>query len=136
LDIDIDSILYGDQPATDSTPAEEINPEFEITDICFAYNSSELADSSKQQLDSLAGYLNENKFLYCSLWGYTDNTGTDRYNKKLSEERARNVLEYLVSKGVSEDRIQYQGNSFYNPKFDNSTEQGRARNRRVEITVE
>ena len=67
--------------------------------------------------------------------GYTDALGSARGNKKLSEERARAVMDYLLDKGVSADRMKYAGFG-EDPKYfigDNSTPEGRQKNRRVEI---
>jgi len=134
--MDFDSILYGKEPVIEEEISEVvIEEEFEFTDIRFDFDSSEIPDSSLLQLDKLANYLNDKILITCSFSGFTDNTGTRKYNQNLSEDRAYNVSEYLYSKGITESRLQHQGYNFKNPKFDNSTEKGRARNRRVEILL-
>jgi hypothetical protein len=67
--------------------------------------------------------------------GYTDNIGSDEYNQKLSEERADGVRSYLVSQSVSNANITAAGLGKSNPIADNSTNSGRAQNRRVELVV-
>ena len=64
---------------------------------------------------------------------YTDSSGSDAYNEKLSQRRAETVREYLVSHGVSASRIEAKGLGESNPIADNSTPEGRAQNRRVEL---
>jgi hypothetical protein len=67
--------------------------------------------------------------------GHTDNIGSDEYNQKLSEERARAVREYLVSQRVADSNVTAKGYGKSEPVADNSTSQGRAQNRRVELVV-
>jgi OOP family OmpA-OmpF porin len=74
--------------------------------------------------------------LNCSLYGFTDNTGSKKYNQQLSEQRARSVIDYLVLKGVSASRLKYTGFGIGHPRSDNSTEEARSQNRRVEIELE
>ena len=132
---DIDSILKFGFPVDTIVPTP-INQNFEITDIYFNQDSHTLPDSSKIQLDSLAQYLlSESKF-NCTLYGYTDNVGSKEYNQELSEKRAIGVINYLVSKGVKRSRLDSVGRNFENPKSDNITDDGRAKNRRVEIIIE
>ena len=69
------------------------------------------------------------------VYGHTDSTGSDQYNQTLSENRARTVANYLTMQGVSAARIRSQGFGETLPIADNATEEGRRRNRRVEITV-
>ncbi|MFZ5554481.1 MAG: choice-of-anchor L domain-containing protein [Bacteroidota bacterium] len=131
----IDSVLKA-ETITDTITEKEIDEKFEITDIYFASDSYVISDSAKTQLDLLIGYLEKNKDLQCNLFGYTDIKGSKKYNQSLSEKRAMAVKQYLTAKGISENRLNDAGFSFENPKNDNSTEQGRARNRRVEIVLE
>jgi len=67
--------------------------------------------------------------------GHTDSIGTEAYNQKLSERRAKAVFDYFVSKGISPDRMKTVGFGELRPKADNSTAEGRAINRRVEIKI-
>lgn len=108
---------------------------FEVTNINFDFNQSEIPDTSKLQLDKLSKYLNLHQNLHLTIIGYTDNKGSRNYNLKLSEKRAQTVTSYLIDKGVSSDRIIDLGNSYDNPVGDNSLEDGRALNRRVELII-
>src|SRR5690606_5111554 len=67
--------------------------------------------------------------------GHTDNVGTAAVNQRISEERARNVADYLIGQGLRRERFEVAGFGYQYPVADNSTEQGRALNRRVEIRI-
>lgn len=67
--------------------------------------------------------------------GHTDNVGSYRANQRLSEARAKSVVDYLVNQGIDSGRLEYKGYSFTQPVADNNTEEGRAQNRRVEFKV-
>jgi outer membrane protein OmpA-like peptidoglycan-associated protein len=114
---------------------KQIDEKFEITNINFDIDKYEIPETSKNKLDLLASYLNNHKNLKLSIIGYTDNKGSKKYNLKLSENRALAVMYYLTSKGVERTRLFSVGNSFDNPIAANSDDKGRARNRRVELTI-
>jgi len=80
-------------------------------------------------------YLNTNPNLKIEIGGHTDNVGSKAYNKTLSENRAKSVYTYLISKGIDKDRLSYKGYDFSIPIADNATEEGRALNRRTEFKV-
>jgi len=67
--------------------------------------------------------------------GHTDNVGNENHNKILSENRAKSVYDYLISKGISADRIEYKGLGEARPIADNNIEDGKARNRRTSFRV-
>ncbi len=102
--------------------------------ITFAYNSADLSSESKKLLSSFADMLNTElagkRFL---IQGHTDNIGGAEHNLRLSEERARAVRTYLSSVGVSSSRLEVKGFGFEKPIYDNDTEEGRSKNRRVEF---
>lgn len=131
----IDSI-FGIKSNVDSIPSSIIGEEYEITDLFFDIDSYGINNESRKALDRLGVYLKKNTNLKCVLYGYTDNTGSAKTNQELSEKRALSVKDYLMSIGIDESRITYYGNGIKNPKSDNLTEAGRARNRRVEIILE
>ncbi len=81
-------------------------------------------------------FLNLNPQKNISIIGYTDNIGTEEYNLKLSENSAKNVANYFISKGINENRINYYDLGESNPIADNRTEIGRIKNRRVEIIID
>ena len=102
----------------------------------FAFDSAELTAEDKAQLDQLIAIIVNPKlnFVTGEIDGYTDNTGDAQYNIKLSKRRADAVADYLKSKGVHMgDRFMTQGYGEEHPIADNSTEEGRAQNRRVSI---
>ena len=104
--------------------------------ILFATNSSTLSEASRSALRKLAESLNQNPDTDIKIVGHTDNTGNVDYNQTLSEKRAKSVYNYLmVDQGVSSKRMEYEGKGIHQPVADNSTVEGRALNRRVEILI-
>jgi OOP family OmpA-OmpF porin len=70
-----------------------------------------------------------------TITGYTDNVGTADYNMKLSLRRAEAVRDYVISLGIDPNKLEVKGEGMSNPMADNSTEEGRAKNRRVEVEI-
>src|SRR5688572_18212220 len=101
--------------------------------ISFASSSAKLSTTANTSLNQIVKVLNENPTLKVKIEGHTDNVEKD--NMKLSENRAAAVKTYLVSKGISEDRIVVEGLGSTMPVADNNTTAGKNRNRRVEIEV-
>ena len=102
--------------------------------VLFATGKADLSTEAKNSLVQFAKVLNENKDCDIAIIGHTDITGSDAINQPLSVSRANSVNNYLKSCGVSASqikRIEGQGSS--NPVADNSTEDGRKLNRRVEV---
>ena len=73
--------------------------------------------------------------VHMRIGGYTDNTGSADANVKLSNDRANNVMAELVRMGISQDRLEAKGYGADHPVADNSTEEGRAQNRRISMLV-
>lgn len=113
----------------------EIGDRFRLNQIYFEFNSSELLTISYIQLDSLYNILVEKPSVRIEIRGHTDNIGNEGYNKKLSVERAASVYNYLLDKGIPKTRMKYRGFGPNVPVADNSTEEGRELNRRVEIFI-
>lgn len=103
--------------------------------VFFNTSSSKLLAKSYISLDEVVKVLKEHADYKISVDGYTDNTGKADFNQKLSENRAKSVRDYLVSKGIDESRITFAGHGINNPIADNNTAAGRAQNRRVEMTL-
>ncbi|EGU39262.1 outer membrane protein OmpA [Vibrio ichthyoenteri ATCC 700023] len=101
----------------------------------FALNSSELKPESTSKLDELVEMLNEYPQAQVNIVGYTDSSGAAEYNQKLSEKRAHAVANVLAERGVEPSRISVSGEGENNPIASNETKEGRAQNRRVEVTV-
>lgn len=105
------------------------------TDTYFDFDKSTLKPAGKRKLDELASRLSTTELEVVVATGHTDWIGTNRYNQKLSERRARSVKDYLVSKGIPEGRIFTEGKGERQPVATNKTTAGRALNRRVEVEV-
>lgn len=101
------------------------------SDISFAVGRADLRPDLMPVLDKFAAGLDTNMTVH--VIGHTDNTGSDAINDPLSVNRANSVKSYLLSRGVPSTRVTTEGRGEHQPIADNATEQGRARNRRVEI---
>lgn len=101
----------------------------------FAVNSSDLNAKTKTQLDGMAETLNKYPDTDIRIEGHTDASGKEEYNQELSEKRAKAVTDYLVSKGVDAARLTDIGFGENQPIGDNETEEGRSKNRRVDIAI-
>jgi outer membrane protein OmpA-like peptidoglycan-associated protein len=106
-----------------------------LENIFFEFNKTALLPTSYNELDKVALFMVENDIKLIEISGHTDSEGADAYNQKLSEGRAKSVVEYLVSKGVSPERIKPVGYGESRPIESNLSEIGRAQNRRVEFTL-
>ncbi|TNE29240.1 MAG: flagellar motor protein MotB [Bacteroidetes bacterium] len=106
-----------------------------LKNVFFEYDSFELQNPSKIELNRLVGFMELNPDVKIRVDGHTDDEGNAAYNAKLSLDRAEAVKQYLVSQGVSEGRVQVKGFGATVPIADNSTEEGRALNRRTEFTI-
>lgn len=101
----------------------------------FQFNSTDLNEEATRYLDDLSEALLDNPELKIQLVGHTDNVGSDKFNLKLSIYRAESIKDYLIYRGVNEQRIITEGKGPHEPLQDNKTESGRAGNRRVEMTI-
>ena len=101
----------------------------------FGTDSYELAENSTLILKRFAEYLNENGSLSIAIHGHTDDLGDDEKNLALSESRANAVLRYLVAQGVDATRLSSKGFGEKNPKYPNTNDQNRAKNRRTEFLL-
>lgn len=106
-----------------------------LKNVLFETNKSVLLDESFKELNSLLVYLKSNPTNKITIVGHTDNSGNEAENKKLSEERAKAVANYLINGGISKANISCIGFGSLNPITTNDTEEGRRKNRRVEITI-
>lgn len=120
------------QPATATSPRERI---FVLDEVLFELNSARFNEKFVFRLDSLVQLLTDHQGLRADISGHTDNTGDNAYNLKLSHDRAAAVATYLISNNISRDRITSKGLGSAKPIGDNKTEEGRRKNRRVEILL-
>lgn len=103
--------------------------------VTFGVDSYAISPSFMATLDQVAATLNQYESTYIDVYGHTDSTGSDTYNQTLSERRAQAVANYLASRGVKPERMATRGFGESQPKATNTTEAGRAENRRVEILL-
>ncbi|MBX5461214.1 MAG: OmpA family protein, partial [Steroidobacteraceae bacterium] len=103
--------------------------------VTFELNSAQLTAASQTILDDLARDLKKYPNLRIELQGHTDSSGEDAYNLALSQRRADAVRAHLISQGVPANQLVARGYGETQPIDDNSTSQGRARNRRVVVLV-
>ncbi len=105
------------------------------SNITFASNSSNLQPHFYKVLNSVSLVLGEFEKTYVDVSGHTDSTGAESYNQQLSNQRANAVGQYLIGKGVIQQRVLIKGYGESSPVASNTTSAGRAANRRVEIKL-
>lgn len=113
----------------------QLNASFVFNNILFATNSYTLPANGLAELQQLIQVLQDNPTLKVEISGHTDNTGNAKENLNLSTNRAKAIVDYLTEKGIEGSRLSYKGYGDTQPIADNSTESGRAKNRRTSFTV-
>ncbi|MFT3738015.1 MAG: OmpA family protein [Breznakibacter sp.] len=103
--------------------------------ILFATGKSNLSTESKTALTNFANSLKATPETDVAIYGHTDNTGSREANERVSLERAQSVSNFLTQNGISSTRLTTKGLAYDQPVADNSTAEGRAQNRRVEIYI-
>jgi outer membrane protein OmpA-like peptidoglycan-associated protein len=106
-----------------------------MSDILFETGRANLTTNLKTNLARIAGILMVYKEPNILVEGHTDNQGSREFNQKLSEDRAANVMAFLVENGVEVGRLTAIGSAFDKPIADNATAEGRAKNRRVDLII-
>lgn len=106
-----------------------------LKNIFFEFATTNVLPSSQKELSRLLKLMKDNPTLAIEISGHTDNIGTVKYNQYLSEWRAKAIVDYLVSEGISNDRLSYKGYGLLQPIASNETEKGRALNRRTEFLI-
>lgn len=131
-----------DSTSTDSVfnvdiPLEpiEANAKIILKNVFFDTKKTDLKPASITELDNVVRLMNENPNMKILISGYTDNIGKPDDNLKLSTGRAVAVVNYLVAKGVNKNRLSFKGFGEAKPIATNDTEEGRAQNRRTELSV-
>lgn len=107
-----------------------------MSDILFDVGKASLMNDLKTSLAKVAGILSVYQQFKVSIEGHTDNTGSEEFNMKLSEQRATNVMNFLVEQGIKADRLTAKGYGMTMPVADNSTKEGRQKNRRVDLVIQ
>lgn len=142
-------VITGDPPAPPPEPKPEPPPppkakRVEVTadkivireKIQFDLNKATIKPESHGLLDEIVDVFKENAHIKkVSIEGHTDNQGADAYNQKLSDQRAKSVLEYIVGKGIDAKRLTAKGFGESKPIATNDTEEGKEQNRRVEFMI-
>jgi outer membrane protein OmpA-like peptidoglycan-associated protein len=107
-----------------------------MSDILFEIGKADLKQELKENLAEIAAIL-KNLLTESNVVveGHTDNVGSAPTNKKLSEQRASGVMQYLIDRGVDKKRLKSVGYGLEKPIADNKTDEGRAKNRRVELVI-
>lgn len=126
-----DSIFKADIPLQPI----EANASIVLKNVFFDTKETKLKPESRSELDRVVNLMQENPGMKIIIKGYTDSIGTEAANLELSKGRALSVVNYLISKNVSADRLMHKGMGEQEPIADNSTEAGRAKNRRTELSV-
>jgi outer membrane protein OmpA-like peptidoglycan-associated protein len=106
-----------------------------LENIFFEFDKAALLPQSKTELQKLIDIMLDYPLMKIEIAGHTDNVGTATYNQKLSEERAKSVVEFLINAKVEQSRLTYNGYGSSRPATTNETDAGRAYNRRVEFTI-
>jgi outer membrane protein OmpA-like peptidoglycan-associated protein len=120
-------------------PAEPAEPEVitlsDAGDVLFAFNKSDLTPAAQSQLDTYMPKLQSADVVSIKVIGHTDSVGSDAYNQALSERRASSVAAYLLGMGLAPNKLTSEGRGESEPVADNETDEGRAKNRRVELHI-
>lgn len=135
------STAYREEEVTvDADPDPEyeervVSSEVTLSDrATFDFDKSELRPEARETLNDLVDAIREGGLVSTiEVVGHTCDIGTEEYNQGLSERRARSVVEYLASRGIEKDEINWEGKGELDPRFPNDSEENRSRNRRVEV---
>ena len=135
LDSDGDGVLDTDDQCPNTPKGAKVNEQgcWVLLNVQFDTNKYDIKGLYFSAIDEVASILERNPSLNIKIQGHTDNKGSESFNKTLSENRAKAIVEYLVKKGVEADRLSASGFGPSNPVATNETREGRAKNRRVEL---
>jgi OmpA-OmpF porin, OOP family len=122
-------------PAPAPAPAPVVEEVIVLRGINFDFDKADIKPEFAPILDEAVAILKERQGVKVVVEGHTDWTGPEDYNQKLSERRAQSVKDYLVQNGIAADRLETKGFGESKPAYDNTTKEGRFRNRRVEFQV-
>lgn len=106
-----------------------------LNNIFFDTDRFEVRNESEMTLNQIMKLMNDYPTLFVEISGHTDTDGKDDYNLKLSENRAKSVVDYLISKGVDPKRLSYKGYGETRPIAPNNTAEGKSKNRRIEFRI-
>ena len=106
-----------------------------LNGVNFEFDKARLTPNAKTILDQVADELTSRPDIHVEIGGHTDSRGSDAYNQRLSEERAKSVVAYLAERGIAAERMSEHGYGESQPVADNETDEGRELNRRVELKI-
>ncbi|MBC7487878.1 MAG: OmpA family protein [Cytophagaceae bacterium] len=129
--------LSADATVDFSIPVSKIKSgtSLEVEDIYFGYNSNQLSENSYKELDKLVQWMKTNKKVMVQIEAHTDDVGSEEFNQLLSDKRAKEIVSYLVKKGIKASRMKAKGFGEVKPRAVGETEEVRAQNRRVELHI-
>ena len=130
-EVDTITVIKNAIAAGISTENRSIN----FNDILFKYDSDSILTESNESLNEAFSFLNDIPQLKVKIVGHTSNEGKAKYNEKLSKKRAVAVLNYLVGKGISEDRMNAEGKGSTEPVAENDTDENKQKNRRIQFII-
>jgi outer membrane protein OmpA-like peptidoglycan-associated protein len=113
----------------------EVGSTIVLKNIFYDFDKATLRPESTNELERLLRLLNEMPNLKIEIASHTDSKGANNYNFKLSNNRAKSVVDYLISKGISSERLVYKGYGEEKPISTNDTDEGRQLNRRTEFKI-
>ncbi len=126
--IDMVSVIASNEPDMSDTIQD-------FKTILFPFDAYQLSKEAKNEIKSIFAFLEENPNFSISVQGHTDTEGNRLYNENLSNRRAEKVADYFIQLGLSKQRIHWQGFGSSQPALENTTDNGRTGNRRVEIVL-
>ena len=143
LDGDGDGVLDAADKCPDTVAAAKVEGDgcvhkqqiVVLPNIEFALDRAELAPAGREVLDTVVRFMNDQPEIQLGIRGHTDATGSEIYNLRLSQKRAASAMAYLVEKGIAATRMRSAGYGETRPLASNETEEGRERNRRVELNI-
>lgn len=130
-----DSVGYEKDLGTIMLQKVDVGKKIVLNNIFFDFNKATLRQESLSELDRAVSLLNNMVSLEIEISGHTDNVGSQSYNQRLSEARAKSVVDYLIGKSIDKKRLMYKGYAFSQPIATNDTEEGKQMNRRTEFKV-
>ncbi|MBU1627577.1 OmpA family protein [bacterium] len=137
LDSDKDGVIDDNDKCPGTPLGAKVDAEgcWRLQNVYFEFDSAKIKQVCEQSLDEVANVLKANPNVKVIIEGHTDSKGSDEYNLNLSQKRADSIKKYLVSKGIAAENLSTKGYGESKPIADNETDEGRAKNRRIELTV-
>ena len=124
-------------PPPPAPPPPPVKKHIELSaDTYFDFNKAKLKPAGEEKVEEVVQTMKQHPEVRATVEGHTDSVGSEAYNQRLSERRANAVRDYLVAHGIDASRITTRGYGKTKPIASNKTAEGRAKNRRVEITEE